>query len=184
MTPHPPPESSPPSGTPERRSNPTPRPTAGTPDRRALVQAFQDVVRGEKEKGFQRHRPSAPPAPRRGLLAFLLLTTAALAWVLAAQPEWLFPRPAPEPPALSEASLRVRMFVEIDRIERYTAQAGHRPASLIEAGADTVGLIYSTTENGYTLTGVNQGFTLTYRSGEPPRTFLGDSYRLVRQRGS
>jgi hypothetical protein len=161
---------------------PAPNPTPGSPDRRALVQAFQEVVRSEQEKRFHPSVPE-PTASRRTARTVLLLAAAGLFVILVTQPRWLFPRPPEETPALSEASLRVRMFVEIDRVERFRADNGRLPRTLVEAGADTSGLTYTPAEGGYTLGGVNNGLSLTYRSGTPPREFLGDSYRLITQRG-
>lgn len=161
---------------------PAPNPTPGSPDRRALVQAFQEVVRSEQEKRFHPSVPE-PTASRRTARTVLLLAAAGLFVILVTQPRWLFPRPPEENPALSEASLRVRMFVEIDRVERFRADNGRLPRTLVEAGADTSGLTYTPAEGGYTLGGVNNGLSLTYRSGTPPREFLGDSYRLITQRG-
>jgi hypothetical protein len=104
--------------------------------------------------------------------------------VLLLQPAWLFP-PAPlETPALREASVRVRMYVEMDRVEQFRNAKGRLPATLMEAGGDTTGLVYSTADDGYTLVGRDNGFSLTYTStaGIAPRDFLGDSYRLIAQR--
>lgn len=160
---------------------PAPPPPPGAPDRRALLQAFQDVVRSEQEKKSQ--PPTPEPTTRRTTRSILLLTAIGLIYLIVAQPRWLFTQPPEEPPALREASLRVRMFVEIDRVERFFADSGRLPRTLAEAGADTSGLTYTPTDGGYTLRGVNNGFSLTYRSGTPPREFLGDSYRMVTQRG-
>jgi hypothetical protein len=161
---------------------PTPSPPPGEPDRRALLQAFQDVVRSEQEK--QSQRPSSEPTTaRRATRLMLLLVAAGLLGILVSEPKWLFPRPPEEPPALREASLRVRMFVEIDRVERFRADSGRLPQTLVETGADTSGLVYVPTDGGYTLTGTNRGLSLTYQSGTPPRDFLGDSYRMITQRG-
>jgi hypothetical protein len=159
---------------------PPPSRKPGVPDRQALLHAFQDVVRSEGQKNT---RPPEPTSSNRGHRAFLLLTAVGLLLVLVTRPAWLFPRPPAQTPALREASLRVRMFVEIDRVERFLADSGRLPRTLVEAGADTSGLSYTPAEGGYTLSGTNQGLSLTYRSGTPPREFLGDSYRMVRQQG-
>jgi hypothetical protein len=147
-----------------------------------LLQAFQDVVRSEQEKKSHPSGPESTASPRT-TRTVLLLAAAGLLIILVAQPRWLFPRPPEETPALSEASLRVRMFVEIDRVERFRADSGRLPRTLVEAGADTSGLTYTPAEGGYTLSGVNNGLSLTYRSGTPPREFLGTSYRMITQRG-
>ena len=159
-----------------------PPPPPGSPDRRELLQAFQDVVRSEQEKKSQVSTPE-PTTARRATRSVMLLTAVGLLFVLVTQPGWLFPRPPEETPALREASLRVRMFVEIDRVERFRADSGRLPRTLVEAGSDTSGLTYLPTEGGYTLSGVNNGLSLTYRSGTSPREFLGNSYRMVAQRG-
>ena len=161
---------------------PAPPPPPGSPDRRALLQAFQDVVRTEQKK---KSRPSRAESAstQRVARSVLLLATVGLLLTLVTQPSWLFPRPPEQTPALREASLRVRMYVEIDRVERFRVDSGRLPRTLVEAGADTSGLTYTPEEDEYTLSGVNNGLTLTYRSGTAPQEFLGDSYRLVTQRG-
>jgi hypothetical protein len=163
-----------------KRPSPTPKP--GATDRQALLRAFQDVVRTEQGKNSRAPTPE-PTSSRRGTRAMLLLTAAGLLLVLVTRPAWLFPRPPKQTPALMEASLRVRMFVEIDRVERFLADSGRLPRTLVEAGADTSGLSYTPAEGGYTLSGRNQGLSLTYHSGSPPREFLGNSYQVVTQRG-
>jgi hypothetical protein len=110
------------------------------------------------------------------------LTIAGLVAVLVFQPRWLFLRPAPEPPQLQEASLRLRMFVEIEHIDRFRSANGRLPTSLIEAGGDSVGLTYTPSGRGYILIGKNGAIRVTYRSGTQPESFLGNSYQLVRER--
>jgi hypothetical protein len=165
-----------PQSRPPRHSSP------GSPDRRALAQAFQDVVRTEQGKQPKRPEPRLGSG-RRGARPVLFLVAVGLLLTLLTQPRWLFRRPPEEPPALQEASLRVRMYVEIDRVERFRTESGRLPQTLLEAGADTSGLTYTPGEGGYTLRGVNNGLTLTYRSDMAPREFLGESYRLITQRG-
>jgi hypothetical protein len=160
---------------------PAPTPPPGSPDRRALLEAFQEVVRTEQEKKSS----SAPSVPSPTRWAYWLIMTAVIAGlvaVLVVQPGWLFSKPIEEPPALREASLRVRMFVEIERVDQYRSQMGHLPSSLAEAGADSTGLKYTHDSTGFSITGVNEGLSLTYTSPTPPRDFLGNSYALISQR--
>lgn len=155
---------------------------SGSPDRQALLKAYQDVVQEQKDK---HHGPAGPPpaAPSRAAFWILMLSLAAgLGATLVLQPEWLFPKVAPEPPALQEASLRVRMYVEIDRIEAFKAHEGRLPATLLEAKGDTTGLTYAPGEGGYSLTGRNGPLSLTYASSQAPQEFLGDSYTLISRR--
>jgi len=111
-----------------------------------------------------------------GLVAFGLAATLFL------QPAWLFPRAPEESPALREASVRVLMYVAIERIEQFRAEHGDLPQTLLEAGSDTTGLSYTVGPSGYSLTGQNRGVTVTYSSGTSPREFLGNSYQLIAQR--
>ena len=176
---------------PPRPSGPQkpPRPSAGAApsqphDRRALLEAFQDVVRSEAEK--KAAGPSAPEAPpsRAPFWVVSLLLAAGLTALLLLQPPWLFTSPPPESRAMQEASLRVQMFVEIDRLERFRTQTGRAPASATEAGLGAGSdLSYEATPSGYRLTGRNGPVTLTYNSGTPPAEFLGNAYQVVRARG-
>ena len=162
-----------------------PPPGPGTPpgqhDRTALVQAFQDVVRTEHEK---RSAPLPPERPRSRLPFQLGLIglAVALAAILVLQPAWLFSKPPVESPALREASLRARMFVQIERIEQFRSANARLPASLVEAGIDSTGMRYAISGSGYSLSGTNHQVTLTYLSSQAPKDFLGSSYRLFSER--
>lgn len=153
---------------------------SGQPDRRALLQAFQDVVKSEKDK--KSGESTLAPAARPVFLIVMSLILAALTAVLLTQPAWLFPRAPEETPGLREASLRVRMYVEIERIEQFRAANGRYPESLLEAGGDTTALTYSAGPAGYTLTGQNRGALATFVAGSNPREFLGNSYQLISRR--
>lgn len=150
-------------------------------DRSALLQAFQDVVRDQQGKQPQSSTEAAP-ANRHTYTLVMLAIAAGLMATLVLRPEWLFPAPIVESTQLREASLRVRMYVEIERVEQFRAANGHLPASLVEMGADTTGLRYTASPGGYSMTGVNQGVTLTYTSSTTPVTFLGNSYALITHR--
>ena len=156
--------------------------TSGLPDRRALLKAYQDVVRSAAE---DRHpKPAGPPPPQREYLKFMGLVTAVLLAILVFQPRFLFPRPRDESAKMREASLRVRMFVEIDRIEEFSQANGRLPKTLLEARGDTVGLIYRPSDDQFTLTGRNGRLTLTYSSTTPADSFLGRSYQIISARST
>jgi hypothetical protein len=112
------------------------------------------------------------------MLVLALALTAALVF----QPGFLFTQPPPETPALQEASLRVRMYVQIERLEQYRASHGGPAPGLADAAVDSAGLVYRVAGDGYTLTGRNGGISLTYTSGTSAEAFLGNSYQLVRER--
>jgi hypothetical protein len=164
-------------------ANKTPAPPSETPDRRALLQAYQDVVRSEKEKRGHPALSEGPPGPRYHVLIPLLLMLAGLSAALVLRPAWLFTPPLVESPAIRDATLRVLMYLQIDRIERFRAAKGRLPASLDEAGGDTTAVHYAPGTSGYLLTGNAKGGTLTYDSRIPPKVFLGNSYHLIQNRG-
>lgn len=114
-------------------------PPVGKVDRRALLEAYQEVIRTTKDKPAVR-RETGPDRRPYWLTAGLLI--AALSALLVFQPRWMFNRPPDEPPNLKEASLRVRMYLEIDRIERFKQAKGKLPANLPEAGGDSVGMVF------------------------------------------
>lgn len=153
--------------------------SSGLPDRRALLQAYQDVIRTSNEKPAP---PPPEPASRLpfwiGSIGLIVGLTVVTLW----QPEWLFTPQFKESPALSEASLRVRIYSEILRVERFQAGNSRLPISLQEARGDTTGVDYEATKTGYLLTGKSGPLTIIYKSEIPPKQFLGNSYALIRAR--
>ena len=159
----------------------SPRPTSGTPDRKALVEAFQNVVRTEKEKKTGDMHPVSEKSYLFSVVMVVLAVSSAT--ILVMQPAWLFPPALEQPPALREASLRVSMYVEIGRIDRFKSTTGKYPESLTQAGVDTTGLQYAVSGTGYTLTGTDRkGSSLTYYSTTPPKEFLGNAYSFISSR--
>ena len=160
---------------------PPPAPPPGQHDRTKLLEAYQNLVRSEQEKRSSVAGPVLPPSRAPFWITTVLLISG-LSSLLVLQPQWLFPRPPAETPVLQVASLRVRMFVEIDRIEQFRSLNGRLPVSLREAKADSVGLQYRPTQTSYSLVGRNGPVALTYTSSMAPRDFLGQSYELIAMR--
>jgi hypothetical protein len=154
-------------------------PSSGRVDRRALLQAYQEVVRTTKRKPT----PKKTAGPdRRPFWIAVGATIAGLVALLVFQPRWVFNRPPAEPPQLQEASLRIRMYVEIDRVEHFKALKGRWPVNLAEAGGDSTGLTFERRGQGYILSGRNGVIELRYKAGASPEAFLGNSYEMVRGR--
>ena len=159
---------------------PTP-PSQDRISREALLAAKQAIIRDAAKKRAEA-AVAPPPKSRSGSRFFLAAIALGLAGLLVLRPAWLFPPPVVETPAVQDASLRVRMYVEILRIERFRQDQGRLPTTLLESGGDTTGLQYVQDGRTYSITGKNAGRSLTYRSTTPPETFLGNSYELIRQR--
>lgn len=162
----------------EPRRQPAP-PPAGRLDRRALLEAYQEVVRTTKARPSVK-RLVAPT--RQPYWMAIGVTIAGLAALLIFQPSWMFNRPPAESPQMQEASLRVRMYVEIDRVDRFKQEKGRFPTTLLEAGGDTLGITYDRRGEGYVLSGHNGPIALRFTYGSSPEAFLGNSYRLIQER--
>ena len=166
---------------PPRRQPPS-SPSGG---RRALVEAFQNVVKSEAERAKEAKAPRPIPPHRRaaGLFIAVLIMIAAAA-ILVIQPPWLVAPDVPEETSeLHEASLRLAMYQAAQHIESYRRANGHLPASLPEAGADTTGVTYEAAGGfQYVLHGHSRDLTLEYHSEQPLKQFLGNSYELIRER--
>jgi hypothetical protein len=146
-----------------------------------LLEAYQEVVRTAKERQSAQEVPEPAPS-RRPFFTFMLAMAAVLALLLIWQPGWLFTKPPAESREMKVASLRVRMYSEIQHIDQFRASHGRLPTTLPEAGGDSTGVVYSRGEDHYTLTGTNQDVTLTYSSDTPPKNFLANSYDVIRGR--
>lgn len=157
-----------------------------SPEKRALIAAYEEAVKS----GSERAAVTAPPRRRRGLhpvatLALVVLV-GVLAWLAVAQPDWIFHRGMPpQSPAVREASLRLAMALQYQRIERFRDSAGRLPAQLAETGPSLGNLTYTTTQfGGFVLEGADSEFHLTLRSGDSLRAFVGKSYETLDQRGT
>jgi hypothetical protein len=162
---------------------PPPTPSPGGPDRRALLEAYQNLVRSEQDRRASEAVPEVAAPSGRGFWVTTIVAILGLSALLVTQPAWLFTPPPNEAPTIMDASLRVRMYVEIERIERFRSDSARLPATLTEAGGDSTGLTYRVEDGGYTLTGVNGSRALAYTPDMPRDEFLGDSYRIIRERG-
>jgi hypothetical protein len=151
--------------------------------REALLAAKQALIQDQVRKRIEDATPP-PPTSRRGVRLAMAAIALALAALLGVRPAWLFPRPPTESPALQEASLRVRIYIETELVERYRQNEGRLPATLLESGGDTTGLKYAQDGRSYTITGKNGGIELTYRSTVPATEFLGNSYDLIKARSA
>lgn len=119
-------------------------------------------------------------------LPLLLVVGAACAVVLVAQPSWLrTPPPAPEPPALIEASARMTLVREAARLRSYRDSLGRLPLTLTEAGGTGANdVVYTPSPDGTFTVHIATDARLSLRSTENIAEFLGTSYESLRERRS
>ena len=86
----------------------------------------------------------------------------------------LVPTPGPAPMAEEEASLRLVMYFQAQKIEQYVLDNGRVPLTLEDAGPAFRGMEYiRLTNSDYRILGRTSRVTLTYSSVEPLDTFVG-----------
>jgi hypothetical protein len=161
-------------------------PNPPTPEKQALLEAFDQVIKADAEKR-EKDVPARPP--RRRLLHPLVwgcLFALALVglYLVVSRPAWLFERHAPvESVAIQEASLRLAMSMQFQRIERFRRDSGRLPTTIEEAGPPIAGIRYQARHpDGFTLTGTNGALTLTLTSGQSLRAFVGNSFEIIEGR--
>ncbi|HEX6643046.1 MAG TPA: hypothetical protein VF037_00095 [Gemmatimonadales bacterium] len=159
-----------------------------SPEKQALIEAYDKVLQADAEK---REKEAAAPPPRArrrrmhpiATLSLLLLVIVG-GYVVIAQPTWVFERGAPpESVTVQEASLRLAMAMQFQRIERFRAQSGRLPTTMEEAGPVMPGVRYQARHpDGFTLTGTNGSVTLTLQSTQSVSAFVGNSYEVIQGR--
>ncbi len=157
-----------------------PEPSA---EKRALLEAYEAALKQPTSQG------SGPP-PKRTFGVLTVISVVALVaigvWLFAARPDWVFARGTPpQSAAIREASLRLAMAAQFERIERFRDSAGHLPARLADIGPVTANMTYTTTQfGGFVLEGEDSTLQLTLRSDDSLRAFVGKSYEIVSRRGA
>lgn len=158
----------------------TPEPSA---EKRALLEACEAALQ-------QPARAEQGPPPRRTFGVLTIASVVALAsiavWLYSARPDWVFARGMPpQSAAIREASLRLAMAAQYQRIERFRDSAGHLPAQLADMGTVSGNLTYTTTQfGGFVLEGSDSTLQLTLRSEDSLRAFVGNSYQVISRRGA
>ena len=159
-----------------------------SPEKQALIDAYEKVILADTEKREKDAavRPAGPPRRRTHPIVLLSLLVLVIvgAYVVIARPPWIFERGVPaEAPPIQEASLRLAMAMQFQRIERYRSQSGRLPATIEEAGPAMPGIRYQARHpDGFTLTGTNGSVTLTLQSTESLTAFVRNSYELIQGR--
>jgi hypothetical protein len=168
--------------------SPSPAPPPVNP-KQALYEAFGDVMRQQAEtREAERAAAAAQQRERSRVSPIIVVGVAILAlaggYVAVEQPTWLFPPPVhADTREEREAGLRIGMATAVQQIERYRQEQGRLPSTLSEAGSTMPGITYTQTgRSSYLVRGINGPVELSYRSSEPLRDFVGDSYALLARR--
>lgn len=147
-----------------------------------LLEAARAVVKERNEKVAAAH---LQPAVRKRVSVLTLLSLAGLLLVLL-RPSWLAgPKaPPPESPAIREASVRLSMLRERQRVTDFAKQNGRLPISLAEAGSTAPGLGYEALPGQQFRLFAQAGDSLlVLRSSDSMPQFLGNSLKEIKNRG-
>jgi hypothetical protein len=157
-----------------------------TDTKQALLEAAQSAVESEAEQRKTLGREQKRRARRRMLPAIFAVTVGFSLYALLTRPAWLqTPPPPPDSPAVQEANLRIIMYTQAMRVERFVEQHGRVPATLAEASASAEGTrIEPLQDNGFVLHGTTGTIELTLKSTDVMRDFLGNSFEVLAARGS
>ena len=160
-------------------SNPPPEPpeveVSQANERDAALAA---VIREQTEKAEVEAHARRVRIRRQGVglrhLA-LILATAISMWIWIWPPSYLrITPPGPPPVEEEEATLRLVMYFQAQKIERYLIDTGHVPIALDDAGPAFRGMEYvRLTNSDYRILGRTGRVTLSYSSVEPLDTFVG-----------
>ena len=161
-------------------------PTPPSPEKRALIDAYETVLKAEAERRdtVQASTPAGPPRTRPIAWIVLGLVLAGLIAAVVLRPPWLgLGVPLREPPAVREASLRLAVALEAQRVMRYQREQGRLPATLDEAGPVLAGVSYQPSREGiYEMSATDGEIAVLYRSTTSLREFVGNSSDIVSRR--
>jgi hypothetical protein len=160
-----------------------------SPEKKALLEAFDTVLKTQAEEREARRVEAEAEARRRhgASRRLTVLCTTVLVFVCAylyiERPDWVFPAPpTPESFVVREASLRISVANAAQHVERFRRRTGHLPATLNEAGAHDAGLDYEPAKTVYKLQADMGGVRVAYDSSEPLGRFIGNSFKIISQR--
>jgi hypothetical protein len=150
-----------------------------------LLEAAKAVVKERNQKAEQAAARRMHPEVRRRVSVLSLLGLAGLLLIVL-QPSWLTGPKAlpPESPAIVEASVRLAMLREQQRVVDFLKQNGRLPATLAEAGVTVPGLGYQALpQQEFRLFAQAGDSLLVLRSSDSVTLFLGNSLKEIKNRG-
>jgi hypothetical protein len=165
-----------------------PKSTA-TPEKKALLEAFDVVMKNRAAEGEAELRAAEARSRARsrlGAMAWTSLAVLALVggYLWLAKPDWVFP-PAvqPESAELRQASLRIGVAAAAQHIQRFQRKSGRLPETLAEAGVSTHGISYQRLgPDSYRLEADEGDLHVSLGSHDSLPTFLGNSFEVIGRR--
>ena len=161
-------------------------PPPGSPESSGseIADALADVLEHTAKRAEAEERAEKPRDRSSAFHWFGLgILTAISAYLWIGPPEWIQPDPPPPPTVqLEEAGLRLNIYLQAMRIERFRTEEGRLPESLIEAGDPIDNIEYQRVgEQDYHLSGTSDNMVLGFSSTEPPETLLSDAMVVIRR---
>lgn len=141
-----------------------------------LAEVMDDQAqRAERRGKSEPPRGSRMPATTAPVLAAISI------WLWVFPPTVLQPMPPPPVPvALQEAGLRMEMYFQLDRIQKYLSANGQLPDTLEDAGEVAEGVQYFPLVGSvFRLLGESNGVTVEYLSTQPAEELLADSKVVI-----
>jgi hypothetical protein len=163
--------------------------TSATPEKKALLEAFDDVLKNqaaEREAELRAAEARRKGRTRLGALAWtslaILVLVGGYLWI--ERPDWVFPTAIqPESSELRQASLRIGVATAAQHIKRFQRKAGRLPETLTEAGVSTGGISYQRLgPDTYRLEATEGELRISLGSHDSIPIFLGNSFRVIGQR--
>ena len=134
--------------------------------------------KAEHEEEVRQTRVATQGYGRRHIV--LALATVLTVWIWIWPPSALsIPTPGPPPTEQEEATLRLVMYFQAQKIEQYLIDTGRVPEELADAGPVFQGMEYiRLTDRDYRILGRSDRHILSYSSAEPMDEFVGDGANI------
>lgn len=138
----------------------------------SLVGEFME----EKRKEHEEEKARQAPRKRNPFVIPVLVALCLTVWVA---PSMVPPREPALTTSTMEQSARLTLYLASLRIREYLESQKRLPATLMQAGVDTTGIVYlRRTNSAFELSIRVQGTRMVYRSTMPDSVFLGSSLRV------
>ena len=149
--------------------------TPARPTPKVNVAALVTEIVEEAKKNAEEPAPSRSRFLPSYIAAGLVFALCAWAWI--APPAWLVPRPVAAPShEYREASARVALALNAQRIEAFRASHGHLPRTKQEVGIASDQITYERTDSlTFELGSRVDGQPVTYKSSQPRDRYLAEA---------